>query len=221
MSAVLIEPGSPEWMDARAGCLTASRIADAFAKLKSGAAAQSRYDYAVELVAERMTGRAADHFVSRDMLRGLELEPEAIAAYEWERECTVEKVGYVMHPTIKWAGATPDGGLVGDDGLLEIKCPRSTTFCAIRLIVEHEQLMKHASLNTDDGYMAQTMWQLACTGRKWCDLAYYDPEMPQGLQLYVRRIERDDKIIKEMEEQARAFLDEVQDMCNRLAGTEE
>jgi YqaJ-like viral recombinase domain len=216
MSAVLaMEPGSQEWMDARTGCLTASRMSDAFAKLKSGAWAQSRYDYLIELVAERLTGRAADHFVSRDMLLGIETEPDAIAAYEWAHDCTVEKLGYAAHPTIQWAGATPDGG-VGDDGLIECKCPRSTTFVALRLVVEHEMAMKHAALNTDEGYLAQIMWQLACTGRQWCDLAYYDPHMPQGLQLYVRRIERDEKIIAAMETEARAFLAEVDALVAKL-----
>lgn len=203
-----IVPGSAEWFDARAGCLTASRIGDAFGKLKSGAPAQSRDDYLIELVAERMTGRAADHYISRDMLLGIETEPDAIAAYEWANDCTVQKLGFVFHPTIQWAGATPDGA-VGDDGLVECKCPRSTTFVALRLAVECAQPIKHASLKTDEDYVAQGMWQLACTGRKWCDLAYYDPNMPQGLQLYVRRIERDEAIIAAMEAEARAFLDEV------------
>jgi hypothetical protein len=216
MSAVLaIEYGSPEWLEARAGCLTASRMSDAFAVLKSGTWAQSRTDYLLELVAERLTGRATDHFVSRDMLEGIEREPAAIAAYEWERDCTVEKIGYAMHPTIKWAGATPDGA-VGDDGLIETKCPRSTTFVALRLVEEHAQAIKHASLATDAGYVAQVMWQLACTGRKWCDLAYYDPNMPQGLQLYVRRVVRDEKIIAAMETEARAVLAEVDALVWRL-----
>jgi putative phage-type endonuclease len=216
MSAALeLDQGAPAWIEARAGCLTASRIADAFAKLKSGAWAQSRYDYLVELVAERLTGRAADHYVSRDMLLGIETEPDAIAAYEWANDCTVEKPGYVMHPTIPFAGATPDG-LVGDDGLIECKCPRSTTFVAVRLVHERAQPIKHAGLATDEGYAGQIMWQLACTGRKWCDLAYYDPHMPQGLQLYVRRIVRDEKIIAAMETEARAFLAEVDALVWRL-----
>lgn len=218
MSAVLaIEPGSQEWIEARAGCLTASRVADAFAKLKSGAWAQSRYDYLIELVAERLTGRASDHFVSRDMLLGIETEPAAIAAYEWANDCTVEKLGFASHPTIQWAGATPDGA-VGDLGLVECKCPRSTTFVALRLIVEHAQAMKHAGVNSDEGYLAQIMWQLACTGRKWCDLVYYDPHMPQGMQLYVRRIERDDKIIAAMEAEAVLFLGEVDALVAKLRG---
>lgn len=218
MSAVpALEPGSIAWIEARAGCLTASRIADAFAKLKSGAWAQSRYDYLIELVAERLTGRAADHYVSRDMLLGIETEPAAIAAYEWANDCTVEPLGYVTHPTIQWAGATPDGA-IGADGLFEAKCPRSTTFVALRLVVEHAHPIKHASLGTDDGYIAQIMWQLACTGRKWCDLAYYDPNMPQGLQLYVRRIERDEKMIAAMETEARSFLDEVAALVAKIQG---
>lgn len=218
MSAVVaLEPGSIAWIEARAGCLTASRIADAFAKLKSGAWAQSRYDYMIELVAERLTGRAADHFISTDMLRGIEREPDGIAAYEWANDCAVEKLGYVSHPTIQWAGATPDGA-VGEDGLIEAKCPRSSTFVAVRLAIERGYPIKHASLSTDDGYHAQNMWQLACTGRKWVDRAYYDPHMPQDLQLYVRRIQRDDKIIAAMEAEARAFLDEVAALVAKIRG---
>lgn len=214
MSAALenypAEQGSVAWIETRKGKLTASRVADAFGKLKSGEYASARRDYMLELLAERLTGIAAPHYVSREMLEGIENEEFAVAAYETDRDVFAEPIGFIDHPTIAMAGASPDRA-VGNVGLLEIKAPKTTTFLQARLCKELGVVaFAPARADPDDGYLAQCMWQLACCpNREWNDLAYYDPRMPFGKQLFVRRIHRDEKIIAAMEAEALLFLDEL------------
>jgi exodeoxyribonuclease (lambda-induced) len=209
MSAVMIEQGSPEWLEIRAGKLTASRFAEAVAKLKNGTYAKSRHDLLIELLSERLTGRAAPHFISREMLEGIEAEPSAVAAYEFAHDCEARPIGFVEHPTIPNAGASPDRA-IGDVGLLEVKAPKTSTLLELRLAKEHGYAYPNKREDADDGYLAQCMWQLACCPeREWCDLAYYDERLPMALQLWVRRIHRDDKVIAAMEAEARAFLAEL------------
>lgn len=208
MSAVLAEQGSALWIEQRLGCLTASRVVDAFKKLAGGGWAKARHDYMVELVSERLTGLPVSHFINREMMEGIENEPSAVAAYEWKYDVVAEEVGFLLHPTIPRAGASPDR-LIGKN-LLEVKAPKSTTFIELRLAKEHGHAYPNKRDDADDGYLAQCMWQLACKpDAEWCDLAYYDPRMPSGLELYVRRIHRDEKIIAAMEAEARTFLAEV------------
>jgi hypothetical protein len=217
MSAVLVEQGSAMWIASRVGKLTASRVCDAFAKLKGGEYAKCRRDYMLELLSERLTGLAAPHYLSREMLEGIENEPGGVAAYEFQNDCECEPIGFVDHPVIPMSGASPDRA-VGDVGLLEIKAPKTTTFIGVRLVHEHgDEDYKPSRDDPDDGYLAQCMWQLACCpGRQWVDLAYYDPRMPVGKQLYVRRINRDEKIIAAMETEARLFLDELAALEDRF-----
>lgn len=184
---------SSEWHAARLGKLTASRVADATAKTKTGWGA-SRANLMADLVVERLTGQPAERFVNAAMQHGTDTEPEARAAYEFELGVTVEEVGFLDHPSIDMAGASPDG-LVGDEGLVEIKCPQSAAHIEALL-----------SKSVPEKYIKQMQWQMACTGRKWCDFATYDPRMPQELQLWVFRVLRNDKMIEELEKEARAFL---------------
>jgi exodeoxyribonuclease (lambda-induced) len=217
MSAVLAEQGSADWIYARSGKLTASRFADAVATLKDGNWAKARHDYMIELLAERLTGLAAAHYVSREMLEGIEAEEYAVAAYEFERDVECDPIGFVEHPSIANAGASPDRA-VGKVGLLEVKAPKSTTFIELRLDKESGYAYPRKSSDADAGYIAQCMWQLACCPeREWNDLTYYDARMPQGKQLYVRRIMRDDKIIAAMEAEARRFLDELDALEQKFA----
>ena len=188
--------GSNEWLDYRLGRVTASRIADLMAKTKSGPSA-SRKNYMAQLVCERLTGAREDGFKSAAMAHGTETEPEARSAYEFITDCTVAEVGFIDHPRIYMAGASPDG-LVGDDGLLEIKCPTSAT---------HIETLLTGKI--DGKYLKQMQFQLACSGREWCDFASYDPRLPAEMQLFVRRIERDGAAIVEIEAAVREFLAEV------------
>lgn len=193
-----VEQGSPEWLQMRIGCVTGSRMADVMAKLKKkDAEAQTRADYKAEIVCETLTGRAADHYVSPAMQWGLDNETFARNAYEIEVAPT-ELVGFALHDTVKKLGASPDG-LVGEDGLVEFKCPTTAT---------HLEYIIQGVVPAE--YHWQMLCEMACTGRKWCDFASYDPRLPKKLQLFVRRFERDDSRIEAMEAETLKFLDEVE-----------
>jgi putative phage-type endonuclease len=186
--------GSAEWHALRCGKVTASRVADVVAKTKSGWGA-SRANYAAELIAERLTGVAAEGYTNAAMQWGTDQEPNARLAYEFVYDVTVEQVAFVVHPTIEDAGASPDG-LVGEDGLVEIKCPNTATH--IDTLISQTIPAK---------YVTQMMWQMACTGRKWCDFVSYDPRLPESMQLFVQRIARNDDMITDLEDAVRLFLE--------------
>lgn len=199
----MIEQGSPEWFAQRLGKVTASRVADIMAKTKTGVSA-SRGNYLAQLVAERLTGQATDTFKSGAMQHGTETEPMARMAYETETGQMVTEVAMITHPTIEMAGASPDG-LVGEDGLVEIKCPNTSTHIATLLADK-----------VPSGYMAQMQWQMACTGRAWCDFVSFDPRMPEDMQLFIKRVPRDESLIAEYEEEVVKFLAEVQETVDKL-----
>ena len=203
VEATKIEQGSDAWKALRAGKVTASRVADVLSKIKSGESA-GRKNYRMDLVAERLTGKPADSFTNSAMQWGTEQEPFARIAYETHKGLFVEQVPFVDHPTIEWFGCSPDG-LVGEDGLLEIKCPNTTTH------LEYLQDGKPPSK-----YIPQMMAQMACTGRKWCDFASFDPRLPEDLQLFVVRLNWDDAYIQEMEAEVKQFLNEVDATLSQL-----
>ena len=188
--------GTPEWHAARAGRVTASRIADMTAKTKTGWGA-SRANYMAELVAERLTGTVAEGFTNAAMQWGTEKEPEARSAYQLITGNDVAPIGFVIHPTIEMAGASPDG-LVGDAGLVEIKCPNTATHI--------ETLLTDT---VPEKYMKQMTWQMLCTGRLWCDFLSYDPRLPARMQLFIKRINLPADAAS-YEADVRAFLAEVE-----------
>ena len=198
-----MEQRTDEWYAARLGKVTASRVSDLMAKTKTGYAA-SRENYMAQLVLERITGAKAESFSSAAMQWGTDQEPFARAAYEAAKDVMVEEEGFVPHPTIEMAGASPDG-LVNDDGLVEIKCPNTATM--IETLLTGKVPAK---------YHAQMQFQMACTGRKWCDYVVFDPRMPPKAQLFIKRVDRDDKFIAEMEAEIVKFLAEVQTQVEKL-----
>ena len=198
-----MEQGTQEWLLARCGKVTASRVADIMAKTKSGYSA-SRGNYMAELVCERLTGVPTDTFKSAAMEWGTAQEPHARAAYEAVGGVLVEEVGFVPHPSIPDAGASPDG-LVGAVGLIEIKCPYTATHIETLL-----------SGKVPDRYNTQMQWQMACTGRTWCDYVSYDPRMPENMRLFVKRVERDETIISTLETEVIQFLKELDDKIVQL-----
>lgn len=193
----MIIQGSAEWFAARAGKVTASRIADMVATTKSGWGA-SRANYMAQLVSERLTGVVAEGFTNAAMQHGIATEPEARAAYEFYRDASVEEVSFIEHPALPMSGASPDGH-VGTDGSVEIKCPNTGT---------HIETLLDGSVPAK--YLKQIQWQLACSGRKWCDFVSYDPRMPERMRLFVQRIDRNDTVIAELEKEVRIFLAEVE-----------
>lgn len=203
MNVFDVEQGSAEWAQLRLGRVTASRIADVVARTKSGYGA-SRGNYMAQLIAERLTGQAQESYINAAMQHGLDTEAEARAAYEFRRNLDVTQVGFVGHPTIDMAGCSPDG-LVGEHGLVEVKCPNTGT-----------HLDTLIGQTIPDKYQKQALWQMACTGRQWVDFVSYDPRLPEAMRLWVSRIERDRAAIAELEQAVRDFLAELDDKLTRL-----
>jgi putative phage-type endonuclease len=195
--------GSQEWLQERCGKVTASRIADLMARTKTGWGA-SRANYASQLICERLTGCVQPSFTNAAMIHGTETEPEARRAYEFFVDRDVQQVGFVPHPTIEMAGASPDG-LVGEDGLLELKCPNTATHIETLLLGQ-----------IPDKYVKQMQFQMACTGRQWCDFASYDNRLPERMRLHVIRVNRSTPAIKEIEAEVRAFLAEIDATVSEL-----
>lgn len=192
----LVTQGSEAWKQLRLGKVTASRVADVIAKTKTGYSA-SRANYMAQLIAERLTDTPAETYTNAAMQHGTDTEPEARAAYEFYQGVTVEEVAFVAHPQIDQAGCSPDG-LVGSDGLVEIKCPNTATHLETLL-----------GQNIPGKYEAQMQFQMACTGRAWCDFVSYDPRMPENMRVFVKRLNRDDRRIKEIEGEIASFLLEM------------
>ncbi|ANY87699.1 MULTISPECIES: lambda exonuclease family protein [Pseudomonas] len=197
-----MEQRSAEWFAARLGCVTASRVKDVMASGRGGAPSATRKNYMMELLCERLTGQQSGPDLSNKpaVQRGVELEPFACMAYEADKGLMVVETGLVMHPSIPGFGASPDG-LVGDDGVLEIKCPNTATHIATMQSERH-----------DPQYEWQMLAQMACTGRAWADFVSYDDRLPEPLQYVCHRFERDFKRIREMEAEIKAFLEELGDL---------
>lgn len=198
-----VEQGSPEWLAMRVGKVTASRVADIFRRTKTGYST-SRKNYAAFLLCERLTGVPTEGFKSAEMNWGIEKEPEARAAYEFLRDVSVVKTDFVDHPSLPLCGASPDG-LVGDDGLIEIKCPNTVT---------HINTLTTGEI--DEDYIAQMQWQMACTGRQWCDFVSYDPRLPPHLRTFIKRVPRDQMWIATAEVEVVKFQKEIEEMAASL-----
>lgn len=195
-----MEQRSNEWFTARLGKVTASRIADCVMKPTTA----GYQNYKAQLVCERLTGNPTETFQSAAMLHGTETEPQARAMYELETGLDVEEVGFINSPTIDWSGASPDG-LVGKDGLIEIKCPQPAT---------HIKTLDGAKI--DPRYLLQMHWQIHCTGRDWCDFVSFNPAFPIELQLHIQRINADPELTNEITESVETFLADVAGTVDRL-----
>lgn len=191
-----MQQGSEEWFTARLGKVTASRVADVMARTKSGYGA-ARKNYMMELLCERLTGKREEGYTNAAMQRGIELEPIARSAYEVDKCVMVDECGLIDHPSIDRFGASPDG-LVGADGLLEIKCPNTA---------QHVACLR--SGEADSKYWRQMQSQMACSGRKWVDFVSFDDRLPEALQYFCVRVERDDDYISEIESAVLEFLGEL------------
>ena len=199
----MIEQGTVEWHMQRLGKVTASRIADVLSKGKSGESA-SRKNYRTELLVQRLTGLPGESFTNAAIEHGINTEPMARIAYEAEMGRFVNQIAFLDHPTIANYGCSPDG-LVDKDGLIEIKCPNSSTH--IDYLLDDKPPAK---------YVPQMQCQMAVTGRKWCDFVSFDPRLPDDLRLFVVRLERDQEYIEAMEAEVQKFLSEVDEMFTKL-----
>lgn len=201
-----MEQRSVEWRLARAGFVTASRIADVCRKPRKGQAeSTSRKAYMAQIVSERLTGKPIEQqFESWDTRRGTNLEPMARAEYEIRTGSAVRSVGFVEHPSIFFAGASPDG-LVGDEGMAQIKCPRT-----------HVHLDYILAGIVPAEYRPQMYFEMACTGRQWSDFVSYESNLPDHLQLFVVRLQRDEAELQNIEEEVRRFLSDVEEIMSKL-----
>ena len=199
-----IAQDTAEWLQARCGLVTASRVADVMATVKSGQPSEKRRKYQMELLKEFLTGQCAEHYVTPEMDFGKQNEPVARAQYAVNREVEIERVGFILHPHIPRSGASPDG-CVGDDGLVELKVPKTETHLEYFLAgVVPEQ------------YKPQMYWQMACAERQYCDFVSYDPRLPEEFGLLIVRLERDDAVIADMEDKVEQFIAELNAMSEKL-----
>lgn len=199
-----MEQRTDQWLTARCGKVTASSIYKVMARTKTGYGAD-RANYHAQLVAERLTGVPAETYQNAAMIWGIDTEEQARAMYSLEVGEPVLETGFHPHPEIALSGASPDG-LVGDTGLVEIKCPNTAT---------HIATLTGAGI--DRKYLLQMQWQMACTGREWCDFASFDPRLPTEMQLHVRRVERNSELLAEIEGEVTKFLAEVAATVEQLS----
>lgn len=192
-----MEQRSDEWFAARLGKVTASKVKDVMAKGRGGATSATRQNYMMQLLCERLTGKREEGYTSAAMQRGTDLEPIARSAYEVNAGVMTVETGLIDHPSIASFAASPDG-VVGSDGLLEIKVPNTAQHIAVLQSGQH-----------DPQYEWQMLAQMACTGRAWVDFVSFDDRLPDELQYFCARFERDEKRIREMEAEVRLFLEEL------------
>lgn len=201
-----IEQRTDAWKDLRYGRITGSRINDVLTRPKKGQKESiTRANYRAQLVCERLTQKPMeDQFVTWYMKRGIELEPLARVEYEMRQGVIVDSAGFQIHPTMPFAGASPDG-FIGIDGLVEFKCVTTAKHIEWRLAkmvpAEHKP---------------QILFELACSGRKWADFVSFEPNLPDSLQLFICRLHRDEIAISEIEEEVRKLNAEVEEMIARL-----
>lgn len=198
-----MEQRTESWFSERAGKVTASKIADLMAKTKTGYGA-GRANYMAQLVAERLTGEPTQGFSNAAMQWGIDTEPQARAMYEFQTGLTVVQVGFIHHPTIPMSGASPDG-LVGDSGLVEIKCPNTAT---------HIETLRGGGI--DRKYLLQMHWQMICTERQWCDFVSFDPRLPAEMQMHIERVNLDTELADEITEEVTKFLAELDEAVTDL-----
>lgn len=209
LELVRLEQGSPEWKQARCGLVTASRCADVVAMTKKGEEKAERAHYRAELICEILTGVPYPRHVTREMQWGIDQEPDARVAYELECSVLVETCGFVVHPDIDRFGCSPDG-FVGEDGMVQFKCPTTST---------HLGWILGGKIPIEHG--PQMLAELSCNPtRHWCDFVSYDPRMPEHLQLFVRRMERNcvEQFLEMLERNVAQFNSEIADVMMQLPG---
>jgi putative phage-type endonuclease len=194
------DQGTDAWLAERAGQVTASMMSNVMmAKTTAG-----YQNYMAQLICERLTGQPVETFKSAAMDHGNETEPQARAYYELESGNDVVESGFIPHPTLANSGASPDG-LIGDLGLVEIKCPQPP-----------KHIKNLMGGKVDRAYMLQMQWQMACTDREWCDFVSFNPSFPSNLQLHIQRVEYDAETVEQITASVTTFLAETDDKLRTL-----
>jgi putative phage-type endonuclease len=197
-----IEQGTPEWLELRMGRSTGSRYKDVLA----GGQGATRRSYMVELAAEVLTSAPQPTFSNEAMRWGTETEPQARSMYELNNGVEVEQVSFVSHESIN-TGVSPDG-FPGSDGLVEFKCPNTKT-----------QIETFLKGDMPTGHKAQVQGQMWVAEREWCDFVSFDPRIIGDAGYFQKRIYRDEKYIKELEEKLKIFDEELQELILKLRGS--
>lgn len=199
-----LEQQSPEWIKQRIGCCTASRLIDVVTRLKRGNGTaqkgdygKARHDYMTELIGERLSGRAADHYVTPYMQEGIDNEPLAKAAYEYQFGVELEPGGFALHDKIPYFGASVDA-LIGKEGCAEFKCLK---------LDNHLDILDAGEIPAQ--YFPQMLGELACYNRQWIDFVSFNPDLPPGIKLFVRRWHRDEALVAQLEKEVELFLDDL------------
>lgn len=187
--------GSDEWFEARLGFVTASNFHKVLNK-KTG-----RGLYMRKLAAERLTSCREESYKNEIMEYGTETEQAARSFYEKANDCIIEKVGFACRD--EWIGGSPDG-LVGQEGIIEIKCPLTSTH--IENILSGKMSLKH---------IPQVQGLLWVTDRKWCDFVSFDPKVVAN-PMFCVRIERDKNYFKMLAGEVGVFVSELQAMINKI-----
>ncbi len=182
-----IEQGSLAWFRLKAGKFSGSRFKALMSKTKSGTPTAGRANLITDMAIERITGEYTETYCSPQMLRGIEREPEILAAYEDHNMRTVETVGFIQHAELPFIGVSPDG-LVGDDGMAQYKFRSASNQHLICVLNDH-----HAK-----EFKWQVTGEIWIAERQWSDVVSYDPRFPKGVRLAIARVKRDEKMIDEL-----------------------
>jgi hypothetical protein len=203
-----MEQGSAEWLAARRGRITASRMADVVNYLAKGGEGAKRKDYRLDLIAERLTGLCETSFVSSEMQWGIDQEQYARARYEIENDVIVDRVGFITHPAMEFSGGSPDGLVTGNGGV-EFKAPKTTT---------HIEWLSGGVI--PEKHLPQVDWNIACGELDWMDFVSFDPRIiNRDLQVFKVRRYRDDKRIAELESEVARFNDEIEAQIAKMGKT--
>lgn len=192
MKKFYFQQRSPEWYEARRGIITASNADKLLTKTK-------RLSLANELIAEIMTDYTNDSYVSSAMQWGIDHEDDAVFWYEFESGNTVEKLGFCVHDQYDFIGCSPDG-LIGSEGLVEIKCPSSKVH------------IEYLTEGIPKDYYAQVQLQMLVTERSWCDFVSFDPRLSIDYRGYIQRVTQDESFQNQLIEGAL----EVKKMVNEF-----
>ncbi|WP_273722008.1 lambda exonuclease family protein [Bartonella sp. ML71XJBT] len=202
-----MEQRTAEWFQARLGKVTASNVYNVLNKTAKGTPTSKYEEYKIKLMTERLTEEISQSYITPAMQWGIEHEEDALREYAFIYDTEVTRCGFIQHPTIQMAGASPDG-FVGEDGLVEIKCPQS---------------LNHLRFFIDDTikpeYIAQMQFQMACTGRKWCHFMSYNPHFvgrSSHLRMKIKRINRDEEHIEAINKAVEIFLEEIEQEMQKI-----
>lgn len=202
--------GSDEWKAARCGCVTASKFADVMTNGRGGQPSKTSQTYMLEKIGEILTGKPADEITAKQVAWGNEHEPSARSKYVWERGVELCEIGFVNHATLPRVGASPDALIKDSTGVIvggiEIKCPWNTSV-HLRTLMSGEM---------PDDYEWQVQGNMACAGALWWDFVSFDPRLEEGLDLVVIRVERDDEMIRDLEERLKEFVEVMEAKLKKI-----